>query len=281
MSPLTKALVLLVTILSIVLVALVVPFVAQTDDLNAEISELQTKVRVADASAVKANGDKLQLEAELAKAGTDQSDTINNLLTERTTLTQTVATLEAQLKESSSQTAKLSTTISLMSATQDQLTNLLKGRNEIVSEAQASNVDLKKQNAQLAQANNDLDAQVNGLSRTVRLLNEKIVDLQEQAAGTTATASASAAASQAFGGEEIRASITGIQNVDDIVLVSLNVGANDAVSPNTKFVIFRNGDQFVGTATIKSVDETVSVAKIDSAKSKILVGDNAMTGISY
>jgi len=281
LSPLTKALVLLVTILSIVLVALVVPFVAQTDDLNAEIAALETKVSVAEASATKANGDKAQLEAALAQAGTDQSDTINTLRTDNTKLTQSVTTLEAQLKESNSQTAKLSTTISLMSATQDQLTKLLEDRNAIVSEAQSSNVGLKKQNAQLAQANNDLDAQVNGLSRTVRLLNEKIVDLQEQAAGVTATAGGSGSASPAFGGEEIRASITGIQSVDDITLVQLNVGANDSVSPNTKFVIFRNGDQFVGTATIKSVDETVSVAKIDSAKSTILVGDNAMTGISY
>ncbi len=280
MSPLTKALVLLVTILSIVLVALVVPFVAQTDDLNGQIAALETKVRVAEASATKANGDKAELESALAKAGTDQSDTINALRTDSTKLTQTVTTLEAQLKESSSQTAKLSTTISLMSATQDQLTKLLEDRNAIVSEAQASNVDLKKQKAQLAQANNDLDAQVNGLSRTVRLLNEKIVDLQEQASGT-ATAAGPSNTGSSYGGEEIQASITGIETVDDIVLVSLNVGANDAVSPNTKFVIFRNGDQFVGTATIKSVDETVSVAKIDSAKSTILVGDNAMTGISY
>ncbi|MEO0514415.1 MAG: hypothetical protein AAF086_03865 [Planctomycetota bacterium] len=280
MSPLTKALVLLVTILSIVLVALVVPFVAQTDDLNTEIAALETKVRVAEASATKANGDKAELESALAQASTDQSDTINQLRDEKTNLTQSVATLEAQLKESSSQTAKLSTTISLMSATQDQLTKLLEDRQTIVTEAQASNVDLKKQNAQLAQANNDLDAQVNGLSRTVRLLNEKIVDLQEQAAGT-ATAAGPSNPGSSYGGQEIQASITGIQNVDDITLVSLNVGANDSVSPNTKFVIFRNGDQFVGTATIKSVDETVSVAKIDSAKSTILVGDNAMTGISY
>lgn len=280
MSPLTKALVLLVTILSIVLVALVVPFVAQTDDLNAQISGLETKVSVAEAAALKAGNDKADLQKALADAGTDQSEAINSLRTENTKLTQSVTTLEAQLKEANSQVDKNITTISLMSATQDQLTQLLEDRNTIVSESQASNVKLKTEAAQLVQANNDLDAQVTGLTRTVRLLNEKVVDLQEQLAGGGAAGSATTARAGDLG-KEIQASVTGIEKVGDITFAELNVGSNDSVGPNTKFVFFRNGDQFVGTATILSVDETVSVAKIDSAKTAVLVGDNAMTGISY
>lgn len=279
MSPLTKALVLLVTILSIVLVALVVPFVAQTDDLNAEISGLETKVSVAEAAALKAGNDKAELQKALADAGTDQSEAINSLRTDNTKLTQTVTTLEAQVKESNSQVDKNITTISLMSATQDQLTQLLEDRNSIVSDSQASNVKLKTEAAQLVQANNDLDAQVTGLTRTVRLLNEKVVDLQEQLAGGAAGSTTTTALVDL--GKEIQASVTGIEKVGDMTFAELNVGSNDSVSPNTKFVFFRNGDQFVGTATTLSVDETVSVVKIDSAKTAVVVGDNAMTGISY
>lgn len=279
MSPLTKALVLLVTILSIVLVALVVPFVAQTDDLNAEISGLETKVSVAEVAALRAGNEKAELQKALADAGTDQSEAINSLRTDNTKLTQTVTTLEAQVKESNSQVDKNITTISLMSATQDQLTQLLEDRNSIVSDSQASNVKLKTEAAQLVQANNDLDAQVTGLTRTVRLLNEKVVDLQEQLAGG-ATGSTTTTGPVDLG-KEIQASVTGIEKVGDMTFAELNVGSNDSVSPNTKFVFFRNGDQFVGTATTLSVDETVSVVKIDSAKTAVVVGDNAMTGISY
>lgn len=281
MSPLTKALVLLVTILSIVLVALVIPFVARTDDLNAQIKDLQTRVSVANAAAAKADGDKAALQEQLAKSDDQLSGDLRDLRSENEKLTQTVTTLEAQVKESNSQATKLGTTISLMTATQDQLTNILQNRNEALAEAQSSNVDYQKQNAQLAQANNDLDAQVTGLSRTVRLLNEKVVDLQGQLAGGAAGPGGDGGPVGPGTTAEIRGSITGVQNIDDITLISLNVGANDAVSPNTKFVIFRNGDQFVGTATIKSVDETVSVARIDSSKGPIRVGDNAMTGIRY
>ncbi|MEM1107070.1 MAG: hypothetical protein AAGH99_00070 [Planctomycetota bacterium] len=281
MSPLTKALVLLVTVLSIVLVALVIPFVAQTDNLNAEISALETKVSVSQAAAAKAGREKAELESQLAQAGTDQSQTLTTLRTGNAALQQEKASLEASLKEANAQVAKNITTISLMSATQDQLTQLLEDRNAIVSEAQSSNVQLKTEAAQLIQANNDLDAQVTALSRNNRLLTEKIVDLQEQLAGQTTVATGSGLGGPAFTGQQIRGSVTGIEQVDDIILISLNVGSNDAVNPNTKFVIFRNNDQFVGTATIKSVDETVSVAKIDSAKQAIQVGDNAMTGINY
>ncbi|MEM9420217.1 MAG: hypothetical protein AAGA25_14355 [Planctomycetota bacterium] len=279
MSPLTKALVLLVTILSIVLVALVVPFVAQTDDLNAEISALKTQVQVANAAASRVGGENETLKAKLAQTDTSKDKTIVTLGTKISELEQSQTTLSAQLKEATSQVDKHVTTISLMSATQDQLTQLLEDRNAIVSESQASNVKLKTEAAQLVQANNDLDAQVVGLTRTVRLLNEKVVDLQEQlAGGAVATGPATGT------GElppQIRASITGLEKVDDITFASLNAGSNDSIIPNTKFVLFRNGDQFVGTGTAMSVDENVSVIKIDSAKSDVVIGDNAMTGIRY
>lgn len=278
MSPLTKALVLLVTILSIVLVALVVPFVAQVDDLNAEISDLQTQVQVANAAAARDGSENDLLKAQLAKTDTSKDKEIIALRTEVTEKTQERATLEAQLKESTSQVDKHVNTITLMSATQDQLTALLQDRNALVSESQASNVKLKTEAAQLIQANNDLVAQVEGLTRTNRLQSEKIVDLQEQLAGGTPGTGPGPGPGLA---PEIRGSITGIERVDDITFASLNVGSNDAISPNTKLVLFRNGDQFVGTATIMSVDETVSVAKIDSAKMDVVVGDNAMTGINY
>lgn len=281
MSPLTKALVLLVTILSIILVALVVPFVARTDDLNSTIKGLQTQVSVAGAAAAKAEQDKATLQAQLSNDDKSNLKEMENLRSERERLTQTVNTLESQVKESSTQSTKLGTTITIMQQTQDQLTNLLQNRTEALTESQSGNVELKKQGAQLSQANDDLDAQVNGLSRTVRLLNEKVVDLQEQLAGTGGSGGGGTEVTSIPSGQEIRGSITGIQSVDDITLIQLNVGANDSVSPNTRFVIFRNGDQFVGTATIKSVDETVSVAKVDSAKGAIRVGDNAMSGLRY
>ncbi|MBB6431407.1 hypothetical protein [Algisphaera agarilytica] len=279
MSPLTKALVLLVTILSIVLVALVVPFVANTDDLNEEISSLKTQVQVANAAASRVGGENETLKAKLAQSDSSKDDTIIALRTEVTEKTQEKATLEAQLKEATSQVDKHVNTISLMSATQDQLTQLLEDRNALVSTSQSENVKLKKEAAQLVQANNDLAAQVTGLTRTVRLQGEKIVDLQEQLAG--GGSSSDVAAGPGFLEEQVQASVTGLEKVDEITFASLNVGSNDSISPNTKFVIFRNGDQYVGTATVMSVDETVSVARIDSSTLDVVVGDNAMTGITY
>ena len=49
MSPLTKAFVVLVTLLSVLLVALVVPYVAKTEDLSDKIETLSSQAATADA----------------------------------------------------------------------------------------------------------------------------------------------------------------------------------------------------------------------------------------
>ncbi|MEM8736919.1 MAG: hypothetical protein AAGG38_00365 [Planctomycetota bacterium] len=280
MSPLTKALVLLVTILSIVLVALVVPFVAQTDNLQAQITDLETRVQVAQAASTNKESEVAELRSQLAAS---DSDLRRSLVAERSKnaeLAQAVAALEGQVKEANSQVAKQAATLNLTSNSQKQLTSLLETSTAALREAQATNVDVKKQNAQLAQRNNDLDAQVTGLNRTVRLLNEKVVDLQEQLAGAPAAGSATSATAALSPAQEVRGAITGMERLEDITFIQLNVGANDGIANGMQFILYRDND-FVGVATVKSVDETVSVAKVETTRLAIQVGDAAVTGISF
>ncbi|MEL7087646.1 MAG: hypothetical protein AAGL98_04270, partial [Planctomycetota bacterium] len=238
MSPLTKALVLLVTVLSIVLVALVVPFVANTDDLEGEIAVLEQQLTGAQVQAKAAAAERDQIAATRSESQSELQRRVEGLLGDNTTLAADKAALEGQLKEAQSNVDKLGASLALMTGTQEQLTALLDQSTDSLETSQTSNVDLKKENAQLAQRNNDLDAQVTGLTRTVRSLNEKVVDLQEQLAGGGFGSSDNVATASAYRGPEIRGAVTGTQQIEDIVLISLNVGANDSVSPNTKFVIF-------------------------------------------
>jgi hypothetical protein len=273
---LTKALVLLVTVLSIVLVALVVPFVAQTDDYQSDIDDLQTQLAGAQAAAQQETAARLKLEQQLTQGQTELQNANAALMSDLQDKSREVEQLRGQLQESSIKVDSLGASLNVLTNSQEQLTALLKDRTSALSESQSGNVNLKKENAQLAQRNDELDTQVQSLTRQVRTLNEKIVDLQETGGGTGG-ATASSDPRPTFSGEEIRGAVTGVRSVNDITLVQLNVGASDAVSPNTQFVIFRNGNEYVGTATVKSVDETVSVARVDSARGSVQAGDGVIT----
>lgn len=281
MSPLTKALVLLVTVLSIVLVALVVPFVANTDDLEGQISALETKVASANAAAQKAKADLASLEANLSEGQSELQRRVEGLLGDNTQLTSANAALEGQLKEAQAGVDKLGASLALMTSTQEQLTALLDQSTSSLEISQGSNVELKKENAQLAQRNNDLDAQVTGLTRTVRSQNEKIVDLQEQLNGGAFRGPDDGSRGAGLNIPEVRGAVTGTQQIDDIILISVNVGANDQITQGTQFTVYRGEDQYVGRATVMSVDETASVARVDATRQPIRRGDGVITGIRF
>lgn len=281
MSPLTKALVLLVTVLSIVLVALVVPFVANTNDLEGQIGGLEIQLSSAQARAQAATSEREQIAAQKSESQSELQRRVEGLLGDNTKLTASKAAFEGQLKEAQSNVDKLGASLALMTNTQEQLTALLDQSTGSLETSQGSNVNLKKEIAQLAQRNNDLDAQVTGLTRTVRSLTEKVVDLQGQLAGGGYAATASASNTAVYNGPEIRGAVTGTQQIDDIVLISLNVGANDQITAGTQFTVYRGDDQYVGRATVMSVDETASVARVDSTQQAIRRGDGVITGIRF
>ena len=283
MSPLTKALVLLVTVLSIVLVALVVPFVANTDNLKEQISALETQKAGAELSAKKAAADLASLQNDEDVTQSELENRIETLLGNKSTLTATKADLEGQLNDTKANVDKLSASLALMTNTQEQLTALLDQSTGSLETAQSSNVQLKRDNAQLAQRNEELDGQVTGLTRTVRLQAEKITELQEEvlasagaAAGTQARGSRPAPI-----GPEVRGAVTGRQQIQDIVLISINIGANDQVTEGTQLTVFRGENEYVGRATVMSVDETVSVARVESKQQDIRRGDGVITGIRF
>lgn len=279
MSPLTKALVLLVTVLSIVLVALVVPFVANTDDLEGKITALETQKSGAEASARAANAKLVSLEAMLSESDADRQRTIAQLQGERTTLASRVDELEGKLKGAVSNADKLGASLALLGESQKQLTELLDGRTTALGEAQSANVDLKREIAQLAQRNDELDNQVNSLTRTTRAQKEQITDLVGQVSDGGAAIERTGGGVGPAPAPEVRGAVTGAQQLDnEITLIQLNVGANDGVSPGTQFVVYTGNNDYVGRATVQTVDETVSVAKVDSAQRRVRAGDGVISG---
>lgn len=280
MSPLTKAFVVLVTLLSILLVALVVPFVAKTDDLQQQLAEAKDATNSANAAAISANTQLAQIQSNISQEAKDLHDKISTLTSENLQLKQANAALEGAGKESSGQIDRLTATIAVQTQSLEKLGALLEDTNGRFNDAKEENLKLSRQSAELEQRNNTLDAQTAGLTRTVRVLREEITGLKEQMANAGSSTS-SEGPSEPVGNVSVTGTITGKDNVEGVELVEINVGSNDDVRAGLKFVVYRGSDQYVATATVKSVDENVCVARVDSAEGSVAVGDRVLSGISY
>lgn len=278
MSPLTKAFVVLVTILSILLVALVVPFVANTDALNDQVAELKNEVRSAEASArLKETEAATARAAQISDVETLQTR-ITSLLGDNAELKQAAAAKVADLKKAENQVESLTASQAILSESLNRTAELLSSRTTLLEQFQTKNVSLNQQNAELVQTNNLLAAQVSGLNEASRTLTEQLVEANERIENLMLVGP---------GGDppppgptaKVLASVTNIQDVNGIKIVQFNVGANDQIKMNDIFVIYRNGDELVGTAAVKSVDQNASVAQLQTITQPVRVGDSAMSGL--
>lgn len=279
MSPLTKAFVVLVTVLSILLVALVVPFVAKTGTLTDEISTLQTQVQVANAAATTAKAEQTRLLAAQAGGNADLEAAVNTLRSENLRLAQQLATATAGEQQAANELSKASATKTIMAQSSDRLTELVQNRTTALSEAQNQLVTVKTQNAQLIQQNNELDAQVNTLTASLRLMKERLAGAVGGPAASSYTGASSARA--ADNSKAIRGNVSDVESTNGITLIQINVGANDGLTPGSKVLIYRGSDSYIATAVIDSVDGNVSVARVAQANGSIQAGDSVLAGVSF
>ncbi|MEE9404312.1 MAG: hypothetical protein V3V20_05435 [Algisphaera sp.] len=283
MSPLTKAFVVLVTLLSVLLAALVIPFVAKTDNLTNEISTLTSQLSVAEASARSANAEKTLLVTQQSSGNAELDAAVATLRSENLRLSQQVASASANEQDAKNKVDKLGASMSLSNQSVTQLTSLLENRTTVLSSAQDEIVTVKTQNAQLVQQNNELDSQVNTLTATIRNMQERMVD----ASATASNASSSASSYTGHGATSIdttnavRGRVSGIDSSEGITLIQINIGSNDGVRTNSKLLIYRGSNNYIGSATISKVDGNVAIARVTQAKGSIQAGDSILAGVSF
>ena len=290
MSPLTKAFVVLVTLLSILLVTLVVPFVAGVDGVRAQLDTERAKN-----AAVQLT--QQNLFARLTAAEAAQSAT-------QASLNETISDLESRVAELSgerndlrsslaaAQTGQQQSQATLAALTQNDQTKtqLLDTYATKLEEVQQELVEQSRRNAELIDRTNELTNERTQLTRSVERLRERATELAEQnaaagaalaAAGITvpeASASGGIAVAPVPGGERIFGAVTSVENATGgRVLVQVNVGASDGVRNGQRFVAFRGQDQLVGTLEVRSVDETVAVASVVSQERPLQASDNIVS----
>jgi uncharacterized phage infection (PIP) family protein YhgE len=289
LSPLTKALVVLVTIVSVLFVGVLVPFIARTEDQASLRKDAETKLAAANAKALVA-------ETEISAIQERTSQTIAQLETQANQLSARLTDLQTALSKAQddaqlerSRLAESKAAIARFSAAAKQQADLLTTLTEQLNQTRTDLVAQRTQGIELADRNNQLESQLDGLTRQVRRFAERMTSLQERNAvleNTLAQLPPETRKLLPTGGAApvvktpdtaIAGQVTAVQQADSTTLVQVNVGKNDGVSEGMRFMVHR-GDQFLGTALIESVDATASAGRMILQDENITPGDAIYAG---
>ena len=291
MSVLTKVLVVLVTVFSIVLVALVIPFVANQQtylekykDAQAKVAALERMARVQQVQADAVNSTRESELGELRAASNQKTDTINRLL-------QDLAKQSGDLKAAKADLAQTQADQTRLASANDQLARLLDAIRVELSERRDNMVEMELKIIESADKINELSSQLDTADVSVRRLREELADRDETLKDYEAKI---AKLPQDVRGQflerqeavapympeiVIDGRIDKIEQMAGDTFVQLDVGRRDQVSQNMKFVVHRGG-QFVGTLVVTLVDEDSSVGKVVLRNEAIAMqpGDAVRTG---
>ena len=290
MGVLTKVFVVFVTVLAILQVALIVPFVVNTENYKQQLDDIVIEKTAAEELA------RLR-QNELNAAQSNESEKIallraqaENLVTQINLLTQQHAQSEARVEAESAKLAKYEADWSRLTAANQQYAQITKEIQIELKDRREKMVDQQTKAIQLADRNNELESQLGALTRQVRRVHEQLTELQERNADLENKLAQlpPQIRDKLFAAEEtiaapfvpetpIRGRITRIEKLDDETFVQINVGTNDSVATNMKFLIHR-GNQFLGTLIITNVDAQTSAGRIQLLQGQVIVGDLVLTG---
>ncbi len=290
MSALTKVMVVFVVVLSVLLVALVIPFVANTENYKQDLVTAEKRADVAEELA------KLQA-SEVQAAQEKVSILITNLEADKQGLRRELSTAQEQLRNERSvlqsqrsEVSKLQADASQDSAALKQMTQILDTLQSELARRRTEMLDNQTRSIQLADRNNELESQIETYERQIRRFKEQMTELQEdrialerklqqvpsdilqQIEGESGSTTTDYELTQRVAG-----SITGIESFGGDTFVMIDVGANDQVTPNVSFLIHR-GDDFLGRMVVTTVDANESAGRVMLLQGDIQVGDSVLTG---
>ncbi len=289
MSVLTKVFVVLVTVLSVMLVALIVPFVANTQDYKKMFSAADDQRAIAERAAA-IRQDELSASQEKDSEQTASLKRQNeNLVSQINLLSQSLADSEAKALNEQGKNAKFEADLSRLTSANQQYAQIAQEVQQELTRRRSDTVAQQTKIIQLGDRNNELESQLDTLTRQVRRVREQTVQLQEQNTVLEtklaqlppewrAKVLHEEVAPAPFVPESpIKGEVTSVEQLEKDTFVQVNVGRNDGVAENMKFLVHRS-NQFVATLVITKVDARASAGRLELLQGDVTVGDAVLTG---
>lgn len=284
MSIFTKIFVVLVMLMSVVLVALVVPFVVNSDTYRTAY-ENERKLRQ---TALKAAQNR---EGDIAAALQAHQERINQLESEKAQLQAQIGDKDANIQRQQAEVVRLTaqgadyaTNVARLSTSLDQYSKINDMLEAEVIERREKQLDAEKKLIETNAALRNRTTEVETLVGQTRLFKEQIEDLTstnqeliEQVKAAPTVAGDPDAPVTAPPVAAVRGSITDARKLGDTWYVGLSVGSNDKVAEGMAFMLHR-GDTYLGDAVVEKVDLNQSVARVTLKAGDLAKGDEALAG---
>ena len=295
LSVLTRLFVIAVTVLSVALVAVVVPFVAKTQDYRSQVQAAQNDRVTAEITAQLRDAELARMQDRESSRNVKLNSEIQSLTTEVARLSEELNTSRALLASAKAENANNGANLAHLSASHEQFSLIVESMRKELNERRGQALSQQKKIIELADESDRLKAELDSLTRQVRQYQETTVALEDRNADmekmlgrldpairqqVQGKDSYGLMASQSFMPDYlIDGKITNIARLDDETFVELNVGSNDGVERNMKFRIHREGD-FIANLVVTVVDIDACsgrVTLVDDGQ-QVGIGDSVQTG---
>ncbi|HEX2837389.1 MAG TPA: hypothetical protein VHN77_04600 [Phycisphaerales bacterium] len=279
MHILTKAFMVIATLLSVALSALVIAYAANTDKIRQDYSEVKVELEATKAALSAGTSTQSQqivrLEqqvGDLTSRLSDANSKVTALQDERATLqrdkAQAVADKTSAESKISEQTEVARTQATLLTNLGDEVRTLRK--NELV---------YKQRQLEMEDRLNDLQAQRDVLDQNYRALQEELAQLK-QGTTTTVAGGGAATAPYQYTGPVIMGKVESVQRDPGTnrTLAKLSIGSNDRVAKNMLMRVVRN-NQFIANVVVTQADLSYSIGAVDTLGKQVEVreGDTVVS----
>ena len=292
MSVLTKIFVVLVTLLSVALVAAMVPFVANTQNwrqkFDAERSARELAVHSAQAKQQLLDWARSNKLAEVE----EKSRQIQKLEGQIEGLTSDQIASDVEIKKYHFEVDKLRLTESQMRASLKIQIETISAQAGELQNRRATMRDQAKQLVELEQRVGELHNDHDALTQRLRYYKEEIVArehsmrkledsltlIPQEIVDTYTTRGG--VLGQIDPTHEIEGLVTEVRVVGNDTFVEVNVGQVDGVLQRMRFIVQR-GDKYVGTLVVTAVEQRNAAGQMKLANHEVTKGDTVMAGPSF
>ena len=291
MSALSKVFVVLVTIFSVGIVTLLVPYVTNRENYRETIKQLEQAKTSAEVTAMLRQKEIASLLDKESERVSELTAGTRQLAQKNIDLAAAKADAEAKSREAEAQRVQAEDRASTVAAANKQLSDILKSVQDELVARQQNMIKMQTQLIELGDRNEELLAQVETLSRNVRHLKEDLADRSTSIAEmegwlkkldpvTLAYVKGESADTTPFlASTLIQGHVTRVEKVGGDNFVQIDIGRAHNVKQNMKFLVHR-GDDYLGSLVITFVDEQSAAGQLQLAKvgTSVASGDEVFSG---
>lgn len=280
---LTKAFVVLVTVLAILLVALQVSSVAQYDDLRGRLAEVDTARSAAESTARLREQQRAELEQSYNVQLGERDGQVREARNQVTSLQAQLASAQESARAARTDLERWEASLERLSAAETLNAAELKALNEELVARRQESVEQRTRLIESTGRIAELSTQSESLEAQVRRMRERLQAIQEanrEMENRLARAGVADVAEDDLPvapSHTIAGQITRVQQRGDDVLVQVNVGENDGVSERMEFMVHR-GERFLGRLVIDAVEPDSAVGHLRLIQDEIREQDAIYAG---